>query len=212
MPEASLDRGLAALGLDLDQEQRAALLHYAALLQRWNRVFNLTAVHDLDGIVTRHLLDALAVVPYLPTGRLVDVGSGAGLPGIPLAIACPELAVTLLDASAKRVRFVRQAVIELGLAKVDPVHARAEAYHAETPYDAVITRAFANISDMLTACRHLVAANGVILAMKGLRPDSELAALPPDIVVRDVVPLAVPGLDAARHLVRLVPETTSRPA
>jgi len=208
MPEALLGRGLAALGLELDDARRAALLRFAALLQRWNQVFNLTAVRDPGEVITRHLLDTLAVLPYVPVGRLVDVGSGAGLPGIPLAIVRPELAVTLLDASAKRVRFVRQVVIELGLANVHPVHARAEAYHPEAPYDAVITRAFANISDMLTACRHLVAIDGVILAMKGQRPDTELAALPPGIVLRDVVPLAVPGLDAARHLVRLVPETT----
>jgi len=208
MPEALLGRGLAALGLELDDARRAALLRFAALLQRWNQVFNLTAVRDPGEIITRHLLDTLAVLPYVPVGRLVDVGSGAGLPGIPLAIVRPELVVTLLDASAKRVRFVRQVVIELGLANVHPVHARAEEHHPEAPYDAVITRAFANISDMLTACRHLVASDGVILAMKGRRPDTELAALPPGIVLRDVVPLAVPGLDAARHLVRLVPETT----
>jgi len=122
MPEALLDRGLAALGLELDDARRAALLRFAALLQRWNQVFNLTAVRDPGEIITRHLLDTLAVLPYVPVGRLVDVGSGAGLPGIPLAIVRPELVVTLLDASAKRVRFVRQVVIELGLANVHPVH------------------------------------------------------------------------------------------
>lgn len=210
MPASALRAGLDALGLELDDEVQARLLRYAWLLQRWNRVYNLTAVDDPDGIVTRHLLDALAVLPWVPDGRLVDVGSGAGLPGIPLALARPGLDVTLLDASAKRVRFMQQAVIELGLDNAHPLHARAEAHRPARRYDAVITRAFANISDMLGACRHLVAADGVILAMKGQRPDDELAALPPDIALRDVVPLAVPGLDAARHLVRLVPATARR--
>ncbi len=210
MPAQALRAGLAALGLDLDEDVQAALLRYAALLRRWNRVYNLTAIDDDSAMVTRHLLDALAVLPWIPDGRLVDVGSGAGLPGIPLALARPGLDVTLLDASAKRVRFMQQAVIELALANAHPIHARAEAHRPARPYDAVITRAFAGISDMLTACRHLVAADGVILAMKGQRPDAELAALPPDIVLRDVVPLAVPGLDAARHLVRLVPVTAHR--
>jgi len=210
MPAATLERGLAALGLGLDPAQRAALLRFADLLQRWNRVYNLTAVRDPVATVTRHLLDALAVVPYLPPGRLIDVGSGAGLPGIPLAIALPDRDVTLLDASAKRVRFMQQAVIELGLDNAHPLQARAEAHRPGRPYDAVITRAFAGISDMLSACRHLVADDGVILAMKGQCPDAELAALPPGIVLRDVVPLAVPGLDAARHLVRLVPVTARR--
>ncbi len=210
MPADALREGLVALGLDLDDTTQAALLRYAMLLRRWNRVYNLTAVDDPGAIVTRHLLDALAVLPWVPEGRLVDVGSGAGLPGLPLALARPELDVTLLDASSKRVRFLRQAVIELGLANAHPLQARAEAHRPQRRYDAVITRAFANISDMLSACRHLVADAGVILAMKGQRPDEELAALPPDIVLRDVVPLAVPGLDAARHLVRLVPATAGR--
>ncbi len=210
MPADALREGLVALGLDLDDTTQAALLRYAMLLRRWNRVYNLTAVDDPGAIVTRHLLDALAVLPWVPEGRLLDVGSGAGLPGLPLALARPELDVTLLDASGKRVRFLRQAVIELGLANAHPLQARAEAHRPQRRYDAVITRAFANISDMLSACRHLVADAGVILAMKGQRPDEELAALPPDIVLRDVVPLAVPGLDAARHLVRLVPATAGR--
>lgn len=210
MPADALREGLVALDLDLDDTTQAALLRYAMLLRRWNRVYNLTAVDDPGAIVTRHLLDALAVLPWVPEGRLVDVGSGAGLPGLPLALARPELDVTLLDASGKRVRFLRQAVIELGLANAHPLQARAEAHRPQRRYDAVITRAFANISDMLSACRHLVADAGVILAMKGQRPDEELAALPPDIVLRDVVPLAVPGLDAARHLVRLVPATAGR--
>ncbi|MDX1594026.1 MAG: 16S rRNA (guanine(527)-N(7))-methyltransferase RsmG [Gammaproteobacteria bacterium] len=210
MPASALRDGLAALGLELDDEAQRTLLRYGDLLRRWNRVFNLTAVDAPREIVTRHLLDALAVLPYLPPGRIVDVGSGAGLPGIPFAVARPELDVTLLDASAKRVRFMRQAVIELGLANAHPVHARAENHRPDRAYDAVVTRAFAGISDMLSACRHLVGADGVILAMKGQRPDPELAALPTDVVLRDVVPLAVPGLDAARHLVRLVPVTARR--
>jgi 16S rRNA (guanine527-N7)-methyltransferase len=212
VPAATLARGLTELGLELDADRQAALLRFADLLQRWNRVYNLTAVRDPLEVVSRHLLDALAVTPHVPAGRLVDVGCGAGLPGIPLALARPDLDVTLLDASAKRVRFVRQAVIELGLGNAHPLHARAEAHRPGQPYAVVITRAFADLSDMLTACRHLVAADGVILAMKGQRPDAELAALPPDVRLLEVVPLAVPGLAAARHLVRLAPVTAPRPA
>ena len=200
---ATLDAGLAELGLVLAPSQRQALLDFADLLRRWNRVYNLTAVDDPQAIVTRHLLDSLAVQPYLHGRRLVDVGSGAGLPGIPLAIADPGIEVTLLDAAAKRVRFVRQVLIELRLGNARALQARAEA-HAER-YDCVVSRAFAGLSDMLTTCRQLVAPDGVILAMKGQRPGEELERLPPGFRVVAVETLAVPGLDAERHLVRFAP-------
>lgn len=198
-----LDRGLERLGIALDAGQRETLLAYLALLARWNRVYNLTAVRDPAEMVTRHLLDSLAVLPYIDGTRLIDVGTGAGLPGIPLAIARPQLQVTLLDASAKRIRFVRQAIIELGLSDVEPVQQRVEAYRPERGFDVVISRAFTALSDMLTACRHLISADGRFLAMKGGQAEHELADLPAGFDVIDVLTLEVPGLAATRKLVRV---------
>ncbi|HEY5718778.1 MAG TPA: 16S rRNA (guanine(527)-N(7))-methyltransferase RsmG [Gammaproteobacteria bacterium] len=203
-PAQALARGLERLGLVLDAGQQSALLHYAELLARWNRVYNLTAVSDPHGIVTRHLLDALAVLPHLRGHRLVDVGTGAGLPGLPLAIARPGLQVTLLDASAKRIRFVQQALLELRLDHAVAVRSRVEAYRPEPRHDCVIARAFAGLSDMLPLCRHLVTDDGEILAMQGHWPAGGPADLPAGFRLVEVIPLAVPGLVAERHLVRVV--------
>jgi len=197
-----LARGLGALGIDLDDHQQAALIGYLVLMTRWNRAYNLTAVRDPAEMVTRHLLDSLAVLPHLNGTSLIDVGTGAGLPGIPLAIACPQMQFTLLDASAKRIRFVRQAVMELGLKNVTPVQSRVDAYHPEHGFDVVISRAFAALSDMLVACRHLVSADGRFLAMKGDRVAQELVDLPAGFDVIDVLTLEVPDLAATRKLVR----------
>jgi len=209
-PARALADGLASLDLALDAGQQEALLRYADLLVRWNRVFSLTAVRTPEEVVTRHLLDALVVLPHLHGRRLIDVGTGAGLPGLPLAIARPDLEVTLLDASAKRIRFVQQALIELRPGNAVVVRARVEEHRPEAPYDTVIARAFAGLSDMLSLCRHLVAADGEFLAMKGQHPDRELSDLPSGWRVVATVPLEVPGLDAARHLVRCVPEAAPR--
>jgi 16S rRNA (guanine527-N7)-methyltransferase len=204
-PRTRLARGAVALQLDLPDDVLDRLFGFAALLARWNRVYNLTGTDDLDQLVTRHLLDSLAVLPYLGGTRLIDVGTGAGLPGVPLAIARPGLAVTLLDASAKRLRFVRQAVIELDLECVEVVHARVADYRPQQRFDRVVTRAFAGLSDMLTACRHLVADDGQVLAMKGPRAAVELADLPPGYRLLEAVPLHVPGLEATRQLLRIAP-------
>jgi len=204
-PRTALARGAALLGLELDQECLDRLFAFAELLSRWNRVYNLSGAGSLDAIVTHHLLDSLAVLPHVGGSRLIDVGTGAGLPGLPLAIACPGLAVTLLDASAKRIRFVRQAVIELGLGEVQVIQARVEEYHPQQRFDRVITRAFAGLSDMLTACRHLVTDDGLLLAMKGPRAALELEALPPGFRLLNTAHLEVPGLDATRLLLCLAP-------
>jgi len=172
------------------------------LLQKWNRTYNLTAVRDPADMVTRHVLDSLAVLPYLSGSSMIDVGTGAGLPGIPLAIARPLQSWTLLDANAKKTRFLTQAVGELHLNKVRAVNSRAEDYRPAEKFDTLVSRAFASIADMLACAGHLCAPGGRILAMKGTFPEKELADVPAGMAI-DVRRLVVPGLDAERHLVVL---------
>lgn len=198
-PAALLADGLRALRLELAQPVQARLLAYLALLQRWNAHFNLTAVRNPAQMVVRHLLDSLAVLPHLAGERLVDLGTGAGLPGIPLALARPELEVTLVDSNGKKVRFLRAAVRELGLANVRPVQARVEALTGRWP--CVTSRAFASLEDMLRLGGHLVAPGGRLLALKGRYPEAELAAVAAPFRVLETLPLQVPGLAAERHLV-----------
>lgn len=205
MSEAALlDRGLAELGLDLSAEVRTKLLAFAALLGKWNRVYNLTAIRSPGQAVTHHLLDSLAVLPHLgEVRRLADVGSGGGLPGVPLAIARPELAITSIETVGKKASFQQQAKIELGLANFAPLHARVEDVQPEESFDAVISRAFSEIADFVRLTRHLLSPSGRFLAMKGVYPRDELAALPPGVRVVEARPLVVPGLDAERHLIIL---------
>jgi 16S rRNA (guanine527-N7)-methyltransferase len=193
--------GLAAQGMTLPQETQQRLLGYLALLAKWNKVHNLTAVRDPEEMVKLHLLDSLAVLPHLRSGNLLDVGSGAGLPGIPIALARPELKVTVLDSSHKKATFLRQAKGELGLDNLDVVRARVEEYQPEQKFDQVISRAFSDIAEFVKLTAHLRSADGVWLAMKGVYPFDELAQLK-DLSV-EVVPLTVSGLDAQRHLVIL---------
>lgn len=201
-----LAEGLAALPLALDTRATHRLLDYLQLLAKWNTAFNLTAIRDPEEMVTRHLLDSLAILPWLQGPRVLDVGSGAGLPGIPLAIARPDLAFTLLDANAKKTRFITQAVGELGLKNVEVVQNRAENYRPSATFDTLVSRAFASIADMLAATRHLCAPHGRFLAMKGVYPEEELAAVPAEMAT-ETVALRVPGLAAARHLVILTPRS-----
>jgi 16S rRNA (guanine527-N7)-methyltransferase len=200
-----LSQGLAELGLECPPAVQARLLAYVQLLAKWNRVYNLTAVREPREMVIRHLLDSLAVLPYLHGQRVLDVGAGAGLPGMPLAMLCPERHFVLLDSNGKKTRFVQQAVTELGLINVQVVQARVAGYRPEAPFDTVISRAFATVADMLRqAGRHCVL-GGVLLAMKGGEPDAELAALPGGYKVQAVHRLTVPGLREERHLVCLTP-------
>lgn len=191
--------GLAALHLDLPEAAVAQLLAYVGLLQRWNAAYNLSAVRDPAEMVTRHLLDSLAIAAYVRGATLADLGSGAGLPGLPLAIAAPARQVTLVDSNGKKARFLRAAVRELGLGNVRVIEDRVEAVTGT--FHCITARAFTSLAEMLTQGGALLAADGVWLALKGRFPQDELEAVPAGFRVEAVVPLAVPGLDAERHVV-----------
>ncbi|MEL7613527.1 16S rRNA (guanine(527)-N(7))-methyltransferase RsmG [Vreelandella titanicae] len=197
-----LDQGLTQLGIAVDEHQRQQLLGLLALLHKWNRAYNLTAVRDVDDMVSRHVLDSAAVLPYVQGPRLLDVGAGPGLPGIVLAILAPQLDVTLLDSNGKKVRFQRQAVMELGLENVTPVQARVEQFEAAA-FDQVISRAFASLVDFVTLTRQLPSADGQWLAMKGPGADDELRDLPAGIRLYQRHLLEVPFEAAQRQLLIL---------
>lgn len=198
---ARLRGGIDQMGLALPDAAVTRLLDYQALLERWNTTYNLTAVRDPGEMLTRHLLDSLAIAPYVHGTTLADLGTGAGLPGIPLAIALPQCDVLLVDANGKKVRFLREVIRTLKLERVRAVQARVETVTGE--FDCITARAFASLADMLAWGGRLLAADGEWLAMKGRVPDAELDALPPGFTVRAVHALTVPGLDAERHLVVL---------
>lgn len=202
-----LREGLAALGLDLPAATQSSLLGYVALLKKWSRTYNLTAIRDESEMLTQHVLDSLSMVPVLQESALAgrrwaDVGSGAGLPGIPLAIVRPDLDMTLIEAVEKKSAFQRQVKIELGLSNVTVVNGRVE----EIPgglFDAVVSRAFAELSVFADLAGHLLAPRGRLYAMKGLASPDEINRMPPGWVVLNCVKLNVPGLDAQRHLIVL---------
>ncbi|HMM66730.1 MAG TPA: 16S rRNA (guanine(527)-N(7))-methyltransferase RsmG [Dokdonella sp.] len=194
-----LRSGLQALALDLADPVVEQQLDYLDLLLRWNAAYNLTAVRDAGEMVTRHLLDSLAILPYLHGRSLVDLGTGAGLPGIPLALARPDLEVCLVDSNGKKARFLREAVRQLRLTGAQVFEGRVESVTGE--YDCVTARAFATLADMLGWGGHLLAGDGRWLALKGRFPQDELDALPAGFAVEAVHRLVVPGLDAERHLV-----------
>ena len=195
-----LHHGLAAL--DLDAEALAPrLLAYLALLDRWNRTYNLTAIRDPREMVTRHLLDSLAMQPFVEDGNLADLGTGPGLPGIPLAIARPGLQVTLVESNGKKARFLREAVRSLGLSNARVAESRAEALDEPSAYAAITARALDVLAGIIEVGGHLLQPGGRLLAMKGVRPDEEIAALPSGWSVEAMHPLVVPGLQGERHLV-----------
>ena len=198
-----LAQGLAAMGLAVPAAAQEKLLAYAALLEKWNKTYSLTALRGADKAVSHHLLDSLSILPFVPTGNLLDVGSGGGTPGIPLAIARPELTVTLLDSNTKKAAFLRQAAIELGLNNIAVHSGRVEQYHPDTGFAAITSRAFAELADFVSLSKHLLAPGGRWLAMKGVRPEEEMAHLPDDVGVDAAYPLTVPGIDGERHLVVL---------
>ena len=201
-PAEALHAGLLELvGQAPDPQTEAALLSYLALLEHWNKAYNLTAIKDPKQMVTRHLLDSLSVTPWIKGSQILDAGTGAGLPGIPLAITQPDLDVTLLDSSGKKIRFLNHVRRELGLDNVTTVQERLESYSAQTRYDVIISRAFTNLASFARAARHLVAVPSRLLAMKGRFPQGELEDLPGWIRIDSVEKLEVPGLQEDRHLV-----------
>jgi len=181
------------------------LLNYVALMQKWNKVYNLTAVRDPQKMIIQHLLDSLAVLPHLVGRRIIDVGTGPGLPGIPLALANPALELTLLDSNHKKTSFLRQVCLELNLNNVTVVCERVEAWRPTEKYDVVISRAFSDLAEFVSLALYLCSDTGLMLAMKGIYPHEELTRLPATVELQGVESLKVPGLDAERHLVLLRP-------
>lgn len=183
-----------------DPDTAAKLERYLDELRRWNRAYSLTAIDDPSEMVIRHVLDSLSIAPWVH-GRVLDAGTGAGLPGIPLAIMDPELDVTLLDSTAKKVRFLNHVARALKLQNVEPVQSRLEDFHSPVPFDVIVSRAFSSLAEFAAAARHLLGPRSRLLAMKGRRPDEEIAELPGWIGIEAVEKLAVPGLHEERHLV-----------
>ncbi|MBJ9642691.1 16S rRNA (guanine(527)-N(7))-methyltransferase RsmG [Citrobacter sp. FDAARGOS_156] len=196
-----LSRLLADAGISLTDHQKNQLIAYVDMLHKWNKAYNLTSVRDPNEMLVRHILDSIVVAPHLQGERFIDVGTGPGLPGIPLSIVRPEAHFTLLDSLGKRVRFLRQVQHELKLDNITPVQSRVEEFPSEPPFDGVISRAFASLNDMLSWCHHLPGQNGRFYALKGQLPEDEIATLPAAFSVESVVKLRVPQLDGERHLV-----------
>lgn len=196
-----LELGIEGLDLELDREAQARLLQHLALLEKWNRVHNLTAIRDKAKALSVHLLDSLAVAPFVTGKRLLDAGSGGGFPGIPIAVARPDVQVTLLDSNHKKCAFLNQAIAELGLKNVGVVCERVESWRPAERLDFIVSRALAEIAEVIALAGHLLAPGGVIAAMKGIHPFEEIERVPAGFRVRQVHALAVPGLGAERHLV-----------
>lgn len=196
---------LKSAGISLSDQQKQQLVGYVEMLHKWNKAYNLTSVRDPEQMLIRHILDSIVVEPHLSGDRFIDVGTGPGLPGIPLAIVRPQSHFTLLDSLGKRVRFLKQVQHELKLENISPVQSRVEDFPAEPPFDGVISRAFASLTDMVTWCHHLPGQHGRFYALKGVLPQDEIAALPAGLSVVKVLPLSVPQLEGERHLVIIAP-------
>ncbi|BCO21116.1 16S rRNA (guanine(527)-N(7))-methyltransferase RsmG [Alteromonas sp. McT4-15] len=201
-----LTSGLAALSLELSDTQQQQLVDYVVMIDKWNKAYNLTSVRDPKQMMVKHILDSLAIVPHLSASageNIIDVGTGPGLPGMPLAIAFPNKSFTLLDSLGKRVRFMTQCVHTLKLTNVTPVQSRVEEHNGEKPYDIVLSRAFASLKDMLHWCEHLVDSDGQFLALKGQFPQEEIDEVSDHFQVSRTENLTVPNLVGERHLVWL---------
>jgi len=192
---------LKSADITLTDLQKRQLVGYVDMLNKWNKAYNLTSVRDPEQMLVRHILDSIVVEPHLQGERFIDVGTGPGLPGVPLAIVRPQAHFTLLDSLGKRVRFLRQVQHELKLENITPVQSRVEEFSADPSFDGVISRAFASLNDMVSWCHHLPGSQGRFYALKGILPQDEIAALPKGYVVEQVTALAVPQLEGERHLV-----------
>jgi 16S rRNA (guanine527-N7)-methyltransferase len=202
--EKKLSDGLASLNIALPKDAQEKLIAYVRLIEKWNKVHNLTAVRELDKMITLHVLDSLTVLPFVAMkNNLLDVGSGAGLPGIPLAIARPDLRVTMLDSNHKKTAFLTQAKTELGLVNCEVINERVELWQTVKKFDAVISRAYSDLREFVDQAGHLLTRDGQMLAMKGVYPHEEILKLPTTFTVEKVAELHVPELDAKRHLVVL---------
>ncbi|NOE49437.1 16S rRNA (guanine(527)-N(7))-methyltransferase RsmG [Vibrio cholerae] len=199
-----LDALISKTSLTVTEQQREQLVGYVQLLDKWNKAYNLTSVRDPMEMLVKHILDSLVVSPHLVGERFIDVGTGPGLPGIPLAIMHPDKEFVLLDSLGKRIRFLKQVIHDLKINNVLPVQSRVEEFDPESGFDGVLSRAFASMSDMVNWCQHLPKPNGgVFLALKGVRPDDEISLLPEWCSVTDIKALQVPELEGERHLVIL---------
>jgi 16S rRNA (guanine527-N7)-methyltransferase len=205
MPEVAkhLEQLCSKLTFEVSQAEQSLLLDYIQLLFKWNKAYNLTAVRNPQEMVTHHLMDCLILKPYFSSSNMLDVGTGGGFPGIPLAILYPNMSMTLVDCNAKKIRFLTQAVHELGITCVKPVHGRVEAVDVTEKFEIITSRAFASLQDMVKLTAHLLSENGRYLAMKGVIPEQEIAELPTGFTVSNITPLQVPGLDAQRHLIEI---------
>nr|WP_267869195.1 16S rRNA (guanine(527)-N(7))-methyltransferase RsmG [Shewanella electrodiphila] len=195
---------LAETNISATETQQQQLVGFVTMLNKWNKAYNLTSVRDPEQMLIRHVMDSLVVSPYLKGQRFIDVGTGPGLPGIPLAILNPDKEFVLLDSLGKRIRFQKQVQFELKINNITSVESRVEAYEPEQKFDGVISRAFASIEDMLTWCHHLPADNGQFYALKGQLSDAELTSIPAGFDVVETITLTVPRLDEQRHLLKLV--------
>ncbi|MBM4207622.1 MAG: 16S rRNA (guanine(527)-N(7))-methyltransferase RsmG [Gammaproteobacteria bacterium] len=193
-----LQEGCAALNLEISEDKVTKLLSFIDLLAKWNKAYNLTAINNKQEMVGLHLLDSLTVLPYLNGQRIIDIGTGAGLPGIPLAICRPDLNFTLLDSNAKKTRFVQQVILELNLPNAQVIHSRAQDFQPATGFDTVLTRAFADLSEIIVLVRHLAAINGKLIAMKAKCSEQELGKVS---LPKDIIPVKIPGVAAERNLV-----------
>lgn len=191
----------AAMGVTLEPAQQQELDAYLDLLVKWNKTYNLTAIRARDKMVTHHILDSLSLLPVLKEGRVADLGSGAGLPGIPLALLRPQQEVVMVDSNIKKSRFIQQAILELGLPNASVVHSRVEQFQPQQPFDTVVSRAFTSLSQFLAAAAPLLRCGGQVVAMKGHWPEEEGGEVIEGFELEQVVPVTVPGIEAVRHLV-----------
>ncbi|MFT4808010.1 MAG: 16S rRNA (guanine527-N7)-methyltransferase [Paraglaciecola sp.] len=200
---AVLKNSLKKCELVVTEEQQQQLIQYVLMVHKWNKAYNLTSVRDPQQMVIKHIVDSIVVAPFLDKNHYIDVGTGPGLPGIPLAIMCPDKYFILLDSLGKRVRFMKQVAYELKIDNIEPVQSRVEDFVTDIKIDGVLSRAFASLKDMLHWCQHLVDSQGIFLALKGQLSTDELDGLPLEFILQEIIKLDVPGLEGERHIIKI---------